>query len=350
MFRFKLSTRTISEIGIFAALGFVFDELQGAIFKGMFPLGGSIGFAMIAVLIIGLRRGFIPALITGLIMGSLDICTGATILNPIQALLDYIFPYAFVALGTLLIPMFYKAENKNRKILWLVLISVVGGLFKLMSHYMAGVFFWNDPAGFAWGLNDMNVYLYAFLYNIAAIGPSIVITSILLVLIFIRAPKVIEYQEEIELVEKNKEELPSLIPLTMFIAGLSLAFFGVYLYQYIKSIDYYEYEVSGVLYHEFEADPDSQFINSLSLFTLIIMIINIVRYFKGRETVKRELFELISITSASFIYGLARMIRMYVKNKDTSFYWQWTLASLGVLLGMVIVAIIIIKRRKKVNL
>ena len=31
------AVRTISEVGIFAALGFVFDELQGIIFKGVFP-------------------------------------------------------------------------------------------------------------------------------------------------------------------------------------------------------------------------------------------------------------------------------------------------------------------------
>ena len=49
------TVRTICEIGIFAALGFVFDELQGAIFAGVFPSGGSIGFAMIAVLIIALQ-------------------------------------------------------------------------------------------------------------------------------------------------------------------------------------------------------------------------------------------------------------------------------------------------------
>ena len=75
------AVRTISEVGIFAALGFVFDELQGIIFKGVFPNGGSIGFAIIAVLIIAYRRGFIPALVTGLIMGLLDIASNAYIIN-----------------------------------------------------------------------------------------------------------------------------------------------------------------------------------------------------------------------------------------------------------------------------
>ena len=283
-------------------------------------------------------------------MGSLDICTGATLLSPIQALLDYVFPYMFVALATILIPFVFKAENRNKKVLWLVLICLLGGFFKLLSHYMAGVYFWNNPADFAWGLNDMNIYLYAFLYNFAAIGPSIVITAILLVIIYLRTPNVIEYQEELNLKEKPQENLPSLMPFTVFMIGLSIAFFGVYLYLYINSIAYYEYEVEGVLYREFEADPDYQFINSLALFTLVIMSINIYRYFKGKETVKRELFELISITSSSFIYGLARMIRMYVKKKETAFYWQWSLASFAVLLGVIALSIIIIRQGKKNNL
>ena len=86
------SIRTISEIGIFAALGYVLDELQGALSKGIFINGGSIGFAMIAVIIIAYRRGWLPALLTGLIMGLLDIATSAYILHPLQLLLDYILP------------------------------------------------------------------------------------------------------------------------------------------------------------------------------------------------------------------------------------------------------------------
>ena len=92
---------TLCEIGIFAALGFVFDELQGILFKGVFPNGGSIGFAMIAVLIIAYRRGFLPALLTGLIMGIFDIATSAYIINPVQLFLDYIFPYALVGFAGL---------------------------------------------------------------------------------------------------------------------------------------------------------------------------------------------------------------------------------------------------------
>lgn len=42
-------TRTIVEVGIFAAIGFVLDEIQGIILANVFTAGGSIGFAMVAV-------------------------------------------------------------------------------------------------------------------------------------------------------------------------------------------------------------------------------------------------------------------------------------------------------------
>ena len=58
--------RTIVEVALFAALGFVFDELQGAVAKAIFPTGGSIGFAIIAVVIISFRRGPIAGFATGL--------------------------------------------------------------------------------------------------------------------------------------------------------------------------------------------------------------------------------------------------------------------------------------------
>jgi hypothetical protein len=112
----KLVT-TLCEIGIFAAVGFVLDELQGIIFKGVFPNGGSIGFAMIAVLIIAYRRGFIPALVTGLIMGLLDIASNAYIVNVFQLFLDYIFPYALVALAALTKPLYDRATSIDKRML-----------------------------------------------------------------------------------------------------------------------------------------------------------------------------------------------------------------------------------------
>ena len=70
------SVKTIAEIAIFAALGYVLDMLAGIYSSPLFPNGGSLGIAMVCVFIISYRRGFLPGLITGLIMGLLDIADG----------------------------------------------------------------------------------------------------------------------------------------------------------------------------------------------------------------------------------------------------------------------------------
>ena len=108
--------RTIAEIGIFAAIGFVLDEVQGAL-SFSFTAGGSIGFAMVAVLIMAYRRGFLPAIFTGLIMGLLDISTKAYIVHWAQLFLDYILPYALVGIAGLFKPFFDKTDNRNVKII-----------------------------------------------------------------------------------------------------------------------------------------------------------------------------------------------------------------------------------------
>lgn len=164
------ATRTIVEIGIFAALGFVLDELQGIISKGLFVNGGSIGFALIAVIIISFRRGPLAGLVTGLIMGLLDVSTGPYALNFWQVLLDYVLPYAFVSTAGLFKYWYDHEEKDNKKILILMLATVVGGLSKLLSHYLAGILFWADPSGFAWNLTNINPYLYCFILTSHLLG------------------------------------------------------------------------------------------------------------------------------------------------------------------------------------
>jgi thiamine transporter ThiT len=54
----KTKIITMAEIAIFASIGFILDLLAG-LYSGFFVNGGSISFAMIAVIIVGYRRGSI---------------------------------------------------------------------------------------------------------------------------------------------------------------------------------------------------------------------------------------------------------------------------------------------------
>ena len=317
------SIRTICEVGMFAALGFVFDELQGILSKGIFVNGGSIGFAMIAVLIVAYRRGFLPAFLTGLIMGLLDIATSAYILNPMQLLLDYILPYAVVGVAGLFKPLFDKATDKKVKLGWLVVGAVVGGLAKFFSHYFAGIFFWADPANFAWDLNKMNPYLYCAVYNIAFIGPSIILCSALLALLYTGAPKILTNKPLVENENSNSPKVLEVATSSVVTAG-GLFLFAFYLVKYLKSFS--SYKDGSAFGYDF--DSDCMVIMALGLLITAVGVICLVRSFKKNFSFAFLTLGLSAISLASLVYATARFIRMIVKQKTTNTYLIWFIVSL----------------------
>ena len=58
---------------------------------------------------------------------------------------------------------------------------------------------------------------------------------------------------------------------------------------------------------------------------------------------------LVFISATSFIFGLARLIRMYVKEKDPTMYWIWFGVALAALIASICLLIywILIKKRKQ---
>lgn len=334
---------TLCEIGIFAALGFVLDELQGIIWKGVFLSGGSIGFAMIAVLIVAYRRGLWPALLTGLIMGLFDIATSAYIVHPAQLFLDYILPYALVGFAGIFKYFFDRYDDKKSRLLWLIAGTVVGGLLKFLSHYLAGIFFWNDPSGFKWGLTNLNAGLYSFIYNIAFVGPSIILTGSLLVVLFLRAPQMFVPKYAV-----SDERLKNVInPFKIILTAGTIAFgLFVFVFYLIKYINSYESYVDGNAFG-YDFDPDSMVIFALGLFLAIMGAFNLFQYFKDRFSYAVYSGSLSAILLISMIYDIARLIRMYVKGKDPTLYWIWFVIGMLSLGGALTFFIISMIRRKK---
>lgn len=189
---------TMVEVGVMAALGFVLDELSGIMFKGVFINGGSIGIAMVCVLVMAYRRGFVPALATGLVMGLLDLATGPYIIPGdawrafVQVFLDYVAAYPMVAFAAFFRRPFLNAETKQKKVLFLCLGSVLGGLLKLGAHFLSGILFWADPSGFAFSWNWMNPYAYCFLYNALFVLPCLILSLGFLLVLFWRIPSLLK--------------------------------------------------------------------------------------------------------------------------------------------------------------
>ena len=339
------AVRTISEVGIFAALGFVFDELQGIIFKGVFPNGGSIGFAMIAVLVIAYRRGFIPAFVTGLIMGLLDIATSAYIIHPAQLLLDYIFPYAFVAVAGLLKPLYDRSKNLNEKILWLISGVVIGGMAKFLSHFLAGVIFWADSEQ-AWGITDMHPWLYSFIYNIAYMAPCIFLTGALLVVLQIVAPKILATKSAFIDSEKETNTTGPMV-VSFLTISTGLFFFIFFLVKYIQSFGDYTDEYGA---YGYDFNPDAMILFVLGAFLVVLGVVSLIKVFKNDFSYVTYTGALSAITTSAFVFGLYRLIKTITKGNDPRLYWIWFSiggAAMMVAIALLVLSIVFKKKRNE---
>ncbi len=201
----KFNVRVLAEIAIFAAIGFVLDILQGGIWKGAFPNGGSIGIAMVPVLIISYRRGFGPGLLCGLILSLVQMLGGIYVINSgslsgwkgtvgpfIQVMLDYVLAYTVVGFAGLFAPLYNKANSKGIKLCWIIVGSSVGALLKYMMHVMSGIFFWpgSDVEIFGHSVH-VGSLAYSYVYNGLFCIPNWIICTVIMVLIALYYPKFI---------------------------------------------------------------------------------------------------------------------------------------------------------------
>ena len=115
------------------------DAIAGAYSAPIFINGGSIGIAMICVLIVSFRRGTLAGILTGLVMGMLDLADGfyaiasTWYIAMAQVLFDYIIVYAVVGFAGLFRKLSIKENETKIKIGWL--------LFWLYIRWYSKIFF-----------------------------------------------------------------------------------------------------------------------------------------------------------------------------------------------------------------
>lgn len=199
------TTRNIGEIAIFTALAFGLDFLQGGIFKGVFPNGGSIGIAMLPILVLAYRRGFTSSLVCATLLAFLQCFGGVYAISSswynvlFQILLDYILAYPVVAIAGLFYKPFKKAETKKEQTKYLIIGSVLGGVAKFLTHFLSGFIFWANY-DFAGG-----PVVYSIVYNGSYMLPNTILCTIILVLINLKAHNIFVVKEN------NKENEGELI-------------------------------------------------------------------------------------------------------------------------------------------
>ena len=169
-----LSVKEMVEMALLVALAVVLD-LDG--FKiSLSADGGSIGFTMVPLFILGYRHGFFKSLIgVGVIYGL------TTALLDGHGLVYYPFDY-FIAYGVSISvgslfskAIFYKGEygsDKVLNILSLVLSVLITGIVRVLGS----------------SLSSMVFYEYTFeasvAYNISYVGPSIIICLLVLIVLY----------------------------------------------------------------------------------------------------------------------------------------------------------------------
>ena len=324
----KVSPVTLmAEIAIMAAAGFVLDELSGAMFKGVFVNGGSIGIAMITVILMCYRRGPLAGLAVGFIVGSFGLLTGPYMIAStplkvfIQVMLDYVLAYPFVALAGIFKPAFDKASTKGERMRYLLFGVMMGTLGKLLCHYLSGILFWADPSMFAWGLTSMNPYLYCLLYNVAYTIPCGILSGIVMALMLQKAPGLYlagRLPEKKTVVRKylGKKELIGVAILSAIALGTFIAAFIIY----VRSVYEGDYGPDG---KEFVMDPDAMMAWVVSALVIVFGIVATVNGIKGRYRERSYPYHLVFVGGVCVTYGLARLIRALIKGNEFMPYVFW---------------------------
>lgn len=190
----NFSVKVLCEIAIFAAIGFVLDILQSGIWKGAFVNGGSIGLAMVPVLIISYRRGLVPGILCGLLLSLVQMMGGIYVMNAstgwkatvgpfFQVMLDYVLAYTVVGFAGAFAGLYKKSPSFGKKALFIIIGCVLGGLLKYMSHVLSGGLFWLGDGSYKFLGVANSSWLYSFVYNGAFSIPNIIICTAILVVI-----------------------------------------------------------------------------------------------------------------------------------------------------------------------
>ncbi|MGQ7419088.1 energy-coupled thiamine transporter ThiT [Streptococcus suis] len=177
MSKSKLSI--LAEVAIFSAIALVFDKIP--LFT--MPQGGSVSLVMLPILLLALRHGLGVGVLTGGIVGTIQLFYGGYFLNVFQVFLDYALSYAGIGLAGLVAPTLSKQKDLKNATLIITLASFLGGSIRLLATFLSGIIFYADYAP-----DGMPVWCYSFTYNISYILPSTAIASILLILLYRARP------------------------------------------------------------------------------------------------------------------------------------------------------------------
>lgn len=145
------------------------------------PWGGSIVLAMVPIILFSVRWGLGSGLLAGFVFGVLQFMFDGGFAIGWQSIIgDYLLAFTVLGLAGLM-------KGKKLGVFWGTLI---GGVARFLVHYVVGATIWAAymPDTF-FGITMTSPWIYSLLYNIAYMGPNIIITLVIFGLLYVPMKK-----------------------------------------------------------------------------------------------------------------------------------------------------------------
>ena len=161
--KFKLNTKTMIVVALFAACNLVLSKIQLI----QYPQGGGINLlSSLPILMVGLLYGPITGMTCGLVAGLISLIGGAYIIHPAQFLLDYILPTMLLGVSGI----FGSDSKKN-----IFIGCLIAVLLKQTAHILSGCIYFGAYAWEGW-----DPLPYSIVCNLSGTGVEGLLSSIVL--------------------------------------------------------------------------------------------------------------------------------------------------------------------------
>lgn len=142
----------------------------------LFPFGGSVTlFSQLPIILIAYRHGTKQGIITGVVMGALQMLLGAenfSYVTGIGAMLVLAFSDYLIAFGVLGLGGIFKKRFNNPS-LELTLGAIAASLLRYLCHIISGVTIWSGYAP-----ETQTVLYYSIVYNGSYMIPELIVTAV----------------------------------------------------------------------------------------------------------------------------------------------------------------------------
>lgn len=167
-----MSLRALCEGAIMVAIAQILSYIK----LWEMPWGGSVVLAMVPIILFSARWGLGIGLIASFAFGILQFMfDGGFAIGWESIIGDYLLAFTVLGLAGLM-------KGKKFGVFWGTLI---GGVARFLVHYIVGATIWAEymPEEF-FGMTMTSPWIYSLLYNIAYMGPNILITLVVFALLY----------------------------------------------------------------------------------------------------------------------------------------------------------------------